>query len=235
MFITIKTRFTSLIIASLLLLVSFGFLLAKIHEDSYMINTKNITIVLDAGHGGIDGGSVGVNTKITEKELNLVYSKKLENYLKAFGIRVVQTRYSLDGLYDPTSKNLKESDMKRRAEIIEKTKPQAVVSIHMNKYTDSRLRGAQVFYNEENPNSINLANSIRDELVKNIEHSRDLTLSGDYYMVKCSNIPSVIVECGFLSNPDEEILLQDEKYQERICYTIFLGIIRYLNIKISWG
>lgn len=231
MFITIRTRVLSVIILFILIFVGIGYTLMKINDDSYMINTKNITVVLDAGHGGIDGGSVGVSTGITEKELNLIYAKKVEKYLKAFGITVVQTRNNLDGLYDSTSKNLKESDMQKRASIISKVNPQAVISIHMNKYSDKSQKGAQVFYNEENNLSINLANCIRDELVKSINNARPLTLAGDYFMVKCSSCPSVIVECGFLSNPDEENLLQQESYQNKLAYSIFIGIVRYLNVK----
>ena len=184
-------------------------------------------VVIDAGHGGVDGGSTGATTGITERELNLIYANKIEKYLKACNINVVQTRTTMNGLYDYYDDDFKQRDMEKRKEIIDKINPDLVVSIHMNKFADSSQNGAQVFYAKDNKGAENLANSIRDELVKKFENARKLTLAGDYYMTNCTEKPSVIVECGFLSNPQEEANLIDEDYQNKMSYAIFCGIMHY--------
>lgn len=230
MYFVIRKKIFLIITLFVVLTVSFGLILQKIVYTKTLASPIDISVVIDAGHGGIDGGSVGVNTGITENQLNLVYANKLEKLLRAVGINVYQTRTSLDGLYETADDNFKKSDMEKRKEIIENINPNLVVSIHMNKFSLSSENGAQVFYNEENENGKKLADNIRDELIKRIDNARELTLSGDYYMVKCTNIPTVIVECGFLSNPEEELSLQNEDYQDTMCYSIFCGIFRYLNI-----
>ena len=214
-----------------MLFMGLGFLVQNLSQETEMINNVNLTVVLDAGHGGEDGGCIGKTTGIKESDLNLEYTYILGRYLTSMGIKVVYTRKDQNGLYTLGAADKKISDMQKREEIIEKANPQAVISIHMNKFPQSEYKGAQVFYNEQNKNSEALANSIRDCLVKNVENARELTLAGDYYMVNCTKAPSVIVECGFLSNPDEEVLLQNEEYQNKLCYNIFLGIVKYLNIK----
>ena len=166
---------------------------------------------------------------VTESQLNLIYVNKLEKLFKSVGINVVKTRKNDDGLYDKTASNLKKDDMLKRKEIIEKSNAQAVVSIHMNKFTSLNECGAQVFFSDENNKSLEFANCVKDSLIGQIENARKLTLNGDYYILKCSNIPSVLVECGFLSNPEEEKLLQDEEYQDKLCYAIFCGIMKFFN------
>lgn len=221
-----------LLVITTLIITTFCF---YINKKSKNINTYpyNLTVVLDAGHGGEDGGAVGVTTGKTENELNLSYALKIEKYLKAFGVNVVQTRTTLKGLYDVFNQDFKQQDMEKRKQIINNSKANLVVSIHMNKFTNSSSNGAQVFYGPNNENSHDLANSIRDEMVKNFNNARELTLEGDYYITNCSNIPTVIVECGFLSNEQEELNLINEDYQNKMCYSIFCGIARYLLINYN--
>ena len=119
--------------------------------------------------------------------------------------------------------------MLKRKQIINQTNAQAVVSIHMNKFTLPTENGAQVFFNTENKYSEKFANDVKDVLVSQIDTARKLALNGDYYILKCTQIPSVLVECGFLSNPTEEQLLQTEDYQDKLCYAIFCGIMKFLN------
>ena len=188
----------------------------------------NLTVVLDAGHGGEDGGAVGITTGITECELNLAYTTKIKKYLQAFGINVVETRTTLNGLYDRFDKDFKQQDMQRRKEIIESANASLVISLHMNKFADRNQNGAQVFFGDNNEHSEDLANSIRDELIKNFDNARELTLLGDYYITNCSNVPTVIVECGFLSNEKDEKNLIDTEYQNKMSYSIFCGIARYV-------
>lgn len=213
-------------------LFSFGLLLTKLVSAETVTSPYNLTIVIDAGHGGIDGGSTGTTTGVTECELNLIYANKLEKLLKSAGIKVVKTRNNLDGLYDAGSKNFKKDDMQKRSEIIKQAKAQAVISIHMNKFSLNSEKGSQIFYQQNDEKSKKLADCIKDELVSKIENARELTLGGDFFICKCDNIPSVIVECGFLSNEKEELLLQDEEYQDKLCYSIFCGIIKYFNISL---
>lgn len=190
---------------------------------------SGIKIVLDAGHGGIDSGVSGVNTKVKESELNLKVVKKLQNYLVGAGFSVVLTRSSEAGLYGTATSNLKKKDMLKRKEIIEDAKPTLVVSVHMNKYSLSSRRGAQVFYKGQDEDSKLLAENIQKSFNQMDTAVRECSaLTGDYYILNCTEYPSVIAECGFLSNPQDEALLITEEYQDKISYTIFKGIVGYL-------
>ena len=187
----------------------------------------NYTIVLDAGHGGIDGGSVGVNTKITEAEINLNVTKSLETLLKGFGFNVVLTRHDSGGLYSMTAQNKKQDDMKKRKEIINNAKPNMVVSIHMNSYINAYEKGAQCFYLVGESNGKTLAEHIQTEMQKQLVNARKNCNHADLYILKCAEVPSVIVEGGFLSNPQEEELLVTTDYQNKIAYSVFCGIVKY--------
>ncbi len=190
---------------------------------------NKIKIVLDAGHGGIDGGVSGVSSGVKESELNLKVVKKLEKHLIDAGMLVYLTRNSDAGLYGVANSSLKRKDMENRKKIIEKVKPNLVISIHMNKYSVSTRRGAQVFYNSENEKSKVLAECVQSSFNAMEEATRSCSaLAGDYYIVKCTKYPSIIAECGFLSNPEEEALLLTDKYQESLAYNIFKGIAEYL-------
>ena len=194
-------------------------------------------IVLDAGHGGIDAGVTGVLTKTKESELNLAVVKKLEKYLLGAGMSVVLTRSTDAGLYGIANKNLKRKDMEKRREIIENAKPSLVVSVHMNKYSLSERRGAQVFYKKGDESAKILADSVQDCFNSMEEAVRECSaLTGDYYILNCTNYPSIIAECGFLSNPQDEALLITDEYQDAVAYTIFKGIVGYfaqMSINIS--
>lgn len=191
-------------------------------------SSSKIKVVIDAGHGGVDGGVSGITTGIAERELNLLVAKKLENYLVSAGITVVLTRNSSAGLYGVATSNLKRKDMQKRKEIIEKAKPNLVVSIHMNKYSISTRRGAQVFYKKNDENGKLLANSIQESFNLMPEAPRSCNaLIGDYYILNCTLYPSVIAECGFLSSPEDEALLITDEYQSSIAYAIFKGIATY--------
>lgn len=219
--------FSALILTVIAFIVCFGSLSALAAGET---SASGIKIVLDAGHGGIDGGVTGVNTGVKESEINLAIVRKLEKYLTEAGFGVVLTRTSEAGLYGVATGGLKKKDMQKRSEIINSVKPDIVVSVHQNKYSVSSRRGAQVFYKKGDGLSEKLAgciqNSINDiqESVKNYK-----PLTGDYYILNCSDYPSVIAECGFLSNPIDESLLITEEYQQKIAYSIFKGIVSYLT------
>ena len=188
------------------------------------------TIVIDAGHGGLDGGSIGVSGTI-ESEINLEYAKTLCEMCNQFGMKVVMTRTNSNGLYSSFASNKKKDDMKARKEIIEKTKPDIVVSIHMNSFSLQSAKGAQVFYDKNNENSKLLAQNIQKMFVKNIENSKEKSMMGDYYIVNCTNYTSVIVECGYLSNFEEEKLLCTKSHKDKLCYNILCGILSYLSLR----
>ena len=221
-------------LALLVVLIVFSVMFfANAYKTEYVSSDSvtKFTVVVDAGHGGVDGGSIGKTTHVKESDLNLQYAKKLKEYLTNAGIKVVMTRTTSDGLYDTGSKNLKKSDMQKRKHIIEKSNPNCVVSIHMNSFRLASSKGAQTFYKKGSVLGKNLADCIQKQFISALPHAKKTTLSGDYFMVNCTDTPSVIVECGFISNPEEEKLLQQENYKNNVCYLIMCGVLEYLNSK----
>ncbi len=222
----------NLIIISVLIITALTFVLcfgALSRSASGEASSSKIKVVLDAGHGGIDGGVSGAKTGVMESEINLKVVKNLERYLTDAGMNVVLTRTSEAGLYGVANSSLKRKDMQKRKEIIEKSKPDLVISIHMNKYSVSSRRGAQVFFKESDPKGKLLAESIQSSFNQMEEATRVCSaLKGDYYILNCTEYPSVIAECGFLSNPEEEALLVTEEYQDALAYSLFKGIVGYL-------
>lgn len=193
------------------------------------VNQSRGTIVLDSGHGGDDPGMIG-KSGVTEKTLNLAYAKKLQKLLTEAGFCVVMTRENEDGLYDPDSTHKKAQDMQRRVAIIAKEQPLVSISIHQNCYPDPSVCGPQVFYYEHSAEGEKLAKCIQDSLNEalSIARPRVQKRNGSYYILKRSEGTTVIVECGFLSNPEEEQKLQQEAYQDQVAKAIFDGIMQYL-------
>ena len=223
--ITINKKYFFIFLLIFALILSFTIIPSTINSSSP--KTK-YTIVIDAGHGGIDGGSVGVCTNVSESTLNLEYANCLKDMLTNFGFNVVMTRTSESGLYNPLASNKKRDDMKKRKAIIENSNADFVVSIHMNSY-NTKSCGAQVFYGEEDEPSEFLANNIQKYFIKYLVDARKTTEVGDYYILNAIKSPSVLVECGYLSNPNEEKLLLTQEYKEEVCYCILLGILEYLR------
>ena len=186
-------------------------------------------MVIDCGHGGSDGGSVSPYSGIDENHINLEYGKCLQNIMESAGINVIMTRENLNGLYPIFSTNRKQDDMKVRKQIIEKSNANLVISIHMNSFPLSSSYGCQTFYNPENPASVLLAQTIQNLFIANLANARKSAQAGDYYILNCTNKPSVLVECGFLSNEQEEKLLQTEEYKTKICTLITYGVIMCIN------
>ena len=187
------------------------------------------TIVIDAGHGGRDGGSIGVSGSV-EKNLNLLYAKTLQKVLTKAGINVVMTRNGDNGLYDESADNKKLSDMRARRNIIRNVQPDLVISLHMNSFPLDSCKGAKTFYQIGSDTSFNAAKNIQNSLHYYIENASNNVSKGDYYILNCTNYTSVLIECGFLSNPEEELLLQNENYREKFVYSIYCGIMLYLGI-----
>ncbi len=192
--------------------------------------SQTFCVVLDAGHGGIDGGSQGKVTGVFERDINLSISKKVESLLKTLNIEVVQTRTTEDGLYGAFASGFKMRDMKARKAIIEEANPDLVVSIHLNSFTSSTSKGAQVYYKPNSEISKELAEKMQNLFAKNLENSRTECFEGDFYILTCTKKPGILVECGFLSNPEEEQLLITDDYQQKVAYQIFCGIVSYFDL-----
>lgn len=192
-------------------------------------NQKNC-IVVDVGHGGFDSGKVGVNGEL-EKDINLQVALKLRDTLKAKGMEVIMTREDDQGLYDENASNKKAQDLQRRCELINKEKPLIAVSIHQNSYTSPQIKGAQVFYYTTSKESQALAETVQKTLIEQVdpENHREAKANDSYYLLKKTEPPIIIVECGFLSNPEEAEKLTDDAYQQNIVDAVCLGIFKYLG------
>ncbi len=195
------------------------------------MSEPEITVIIDAGHGGEDSGAV-VNGLI-EKDINLPIALKLRDMLVASGYRVVMTRDSDISIYDSTASTVREkkvSDMKNREKIINSSEKNILISIHQNKFEQSKYSGAQIFYSGNNENSVLLAEEIRKSVTSLLQpyNRRELKKdSGSIYILKKAKVPAVIVECGFLSNPEEGAKLADEKYQSEMAFAIYCGFLQY--------
>lgn len=191
-----------------------------------------LCIVLDAGHGGIDGGVTGKETKAKESDINLAITYKLKDALEGFGFEVVLTRKTEAGLYDTATKGFKKRDMQKRREIIEDVNPSMVISLHQNFYPTKNTRGGQVFYDKKNTGGQRLAFLLQKDLnilyAKEGARARNAT-SAEFYMLQCSDCPSVLVECGFLSNRQDEALLTDEVWQKSLADTLAAGVMGYFS------
>lgn len=193
---------------------------------------KGTIIAVDAGHGGSDPGAIGVTGTI-EKEINLILAKKLEALLTKKGAIVVMTRTE-----DDTFSEVKKDDLDARAALVKKEKAELFLSIQCNATPNSSLRGAQTFYYPESKEGEALAKAIQNRFVRTLKNTdrKALTLSSAYIMGKL-DIPAIMVEVGFLSNPEEEALLKNNSYQEKIVAAIYSGITDYekeKHAKPSW-
>lgn len=200
------------------------------NANQVMMKEQQVCIVLDAGHGGDDPGKIGINGS-REKEINLAITHKVKTYLEAKDIKVVLTREGDAGLYDAGAENKKVQDMKRRIAIMEEAKPLATVSIHQNSYPEEYVKGAQVFYHKDSKEGEQLASLLQENLRAKLdpENHRQIKANDSYYLLKKTQIPTVIVECGFLSNSREAALLSEEEYRDKVAWAIHMGIMQYIN------
>lgn len=187
-------------------------------------------VVIDAGHGGIDAGVRGITSGVKESDINLSISYFLKDYFTSAGFETVLTRKSQAGLYGLPTKGFKLRDMQARRQIIEEYGADMVISVHQNFYSDRTRRGAQVFFNKDSESGKKLAVCVQDSLNGMDGAVRKVNpLIGDYYMLQCTSSPSVIVECGFLSNAEDESLLLEESYRKEVAYAIFAGAVSYFS------
>lgn len=204
--------------------------------DDIEKTSNNIRIFIDAGHGGIDPGAVN---KFGENEslINLEISKYLMSFLESTGYEVVMTRYDANALYDEgantTIREKKNEDLAKRINKINSSKADLVVSIHLNAFTQSQYYGAQSFYKNKCEKS-KLAAEIMQKNLKNIldkNNERVPQAKKDVKIIDESILPIVLIECGFVSNPEEGKLLSTANYQEKVAWAIYAGIIEYFSPK----
>lgn len=189
-------------------------------------------VVIDPGHGGVDGGCVSVDGT-PEKGINLAVAESLRDGLKLLGYDVVCTRESDISIYDKGTEGLgeqKKSDMKNRLAIFSKYSEGISVSIHQNQFTDSRYSGAQMFYSKDNAEGEKLAGVMQKQFVSLLQpdNTRETKPVGDeLYLLNNTKNPAVMIECGFLSNPEEAQKLENEDYQRQVAFTVLTGISEY--------
>ena len=214
----------------------FAFMLVSNKEDKQIAPTVSLpvsgkTIVVDAGHGVPDEGAESSNGT-TEAETNLKIALKVQNLLEQSGCTVLLTRSDENAIYDIDSKTLKQkkiSDIHNRVKIGNKSSAEAFVSIHLNKIPQQQYDGWQTFYNKDSEEGRKLAICIQKSLGEAIqkENNRIAKSIENVYIIKHVEIPTTIVECGFLSNPEEEEMLLDNDYQDKLAWGIYNGIINY--------
>ncbi len=190
-------------------------------------------IVLDPGHGGLDSGAVGGNGTL-EKDVNLSIVRILRDMLELSGFDVVLTRSEDISIYDAGVegiRNQKLSDMDNRLEIVQSYPDSIFLCIHQNNYTDPKYFGGQMFYNNNNPNNRTLAQIMQNKFAElQPGNDREIKLSGDeLFLLKSNPNPSLMIECGFLSNPDEEARLSTWEYQQQVAFSIYGGLMEYID------
>lgn len=211
---------TALLIIFCLLVLSLQVISAQ------SLPLQDTTIIIDPGHGGRDSGTTYGD--ILEKDINLEISKVLEKELTEQGAIVYMTRtrdVDLSSIYDSAKKR---GDLYRRLLLIKEKKADLYLSIHINWYQNSAMKGAEVLYNPINEKNKILAKFIMNEFKDKLESPRNIKTT-DLYMYRNTTTPGVLIECGYLSNKIERNLLQDKRYQEKLSNSITNGVINYLK------
>ena len=201
----------------------------KLSKQVVALHRNKTTIVIDVGHGGSDPGKVGIQG-IKEKDVNLAIARYLKDYLIAEDYTVYMTRETDQGLYDESVSNKKKSDLSNRIQFLQKKNAACMISIHQNSYPDTIQHGAQTFYYEGRDEDKNFAQYVQDSLLAfDPSNTRQIKSNTSYYILKNAQVPSILIECGFLSNPEETANLTDPNYQKQIAYAIAVGTCRYLR------
>ncbi|NLY85967.1 MAG: N-acetylmuramoyl-L-alanine amidase CwlD [Tissierellia bacterium] len=223
---------------ALIFLIGIIVLGFKVHHNKKAIPVtylpiSNKIIGIDPGHGGVDPGAVS-KSGVKEDEINLQIALNLKRLIEQSGGIVIMTRTNDEGLYSKEAKTLRQmktEDLHKRKEIIENAECDIFISIHLNSFIRKTYYGAQTFYKKGSEEGERLATIIQDEL-RNIldkNNKRQPQARDDVFLLNEISVPSVLVECGFLSNEREEELLQDPIYQEKIAWAIYIGIMNYFS------
>ena len=235
--VIIMKKWKYIIISIAVLITSLLILKVKNEAADVMeyMPVANKIIVLDAGHGGIDPGAMNNDKTILEKDVNLAITKKLRDLLEASGATVIMTRDKDVSLYEEdenkTIRQKYNENLRNRKNIIDQSDADVFVSIHLNAFEQSKYYGAQTFYPKGKDDGKELAQFIQDELKRVVDQDNDRKIKprDDIYLLKNTTMPSVLIECGFLSNEKESKLLADSKYQDKVAWAIYVGIQKYLG------
>ena len=224
MFFVIRLRRIILALILVVLMIYVCTYFYPIIHETIALPSTNKLIVIDAGHGGFDPGAIGVTGK-EEKTINLAIALKLQALLEQSGANVVLTRAT-----DEAVAQSKKEDMKVRKIIKDESDGDIFISIHLNSFPEEKYKGAQVFYPKGNEESKIMAENIQKSLINILDkgNNRIAKELKDIYLIKNSKIPSNIVECGFVSNSEEEAKLSTSEYQDKIAWAIYIGLTEYL-------
>lgn len=217
-----------LIAVGIAIVVFTGLLLYTGQTTDAAAGKAAVTVVIDPGHGGVDGGAEA-DDGTPEKNINLNIALKLKQLAENDGWNVIMTREEDTGLYseqNSTIRSKKTEDLKKRKEIFDSSAADAAVSIHLNSYTaDRSVRGAQVFYADGSEESKMLAECIQDQM----KNRRRAMAKSDVLILQQAKVPTVIAECGFLSNYEESRKLRTDEYQNKLAKNIYSGIKNYIE------
>lgn len=222
---TLLTIFLGISVGAIL---NFSFI-----ADTFSGSKSPKTVIIDAGHGLPDGGTVGVSG-VVEQKINLDIAKKVEEILKGKGFITVMTRSGEDSIArsdEMTIREMKVRDMKKRKELIKESDADIFISIHMNSYPDPKVSGLRVFYSKKHSKIKGLAEDIQERIseITGAKTYAVKTADRDLFLMKDPPVPAILVECGFLSNPSEEKKLTDEEYQSKIAWAIAESIEKGLS------
>ena len=229
-----------LFVLSLLLFLTVGFAFFILGKSFFGIQTSSenlnssynkYTVVIDAGHGGRDSGaSYG---GIYEKDLTLSISERIAEFLSLYDVEVKMTRTEDKLLCDDSSKHKKRDDLLNRLKFASSFENQIFVSIHINKFPESKYKGLQVFHSVNNPFSESLALVLQSNVKETLQRDNNRAIkksTSSIYLLDRIKCPAVLIECGFISNDEERELLVSELYQKRLAFTIANSIIEFINI-----
>lgn len=235
-YMNMKARFEIAGALFILLICGCFFIMSARQETSASVQPDSLetVVIIDAGHGGEDGGAVAADGT-EEQHINLSIAKLLEEQLHVLGIQTAMTRTDENSIHDADKKTIRErkvSDIHNRMAILDNTPNAILVSIHQNKFADTSLWGTQVFYSPNTTSSPALAQCIQESVQTLLqpENKRQIKKSGSsIYLLYNAKKTAVLVECGFLSNPKENEQLKDESYREKMAFSIAMGILEYLK------
>ena len=206
---------------------------AEISKSASADFEENKTIVIDAGHGGEDGGAVGING-VLEKDLNLLISDDLGELFVFAGYDVIPTRTEDVMLYDKSVDHTgrkKSADLATRLEIAKDAMPDLFVGIHMNSFPQEKYSGLTVYYSDNTPSSLIAAEHLRKNVVSVLQpqNNRETKAGNNIYLLKRATYPAILIECGFLSNPAECDLLSTQEYRHKLSFVIFTSLASFLE------
>lgn len=230
----VNRRLISRIMYRIMLLTVFAASFIYASQDAIgtaSIPIKNMVVIIDPGHGGRDNGAIGL-TGTEEDDINVSIALKLRRLIEQAGGVALTIREDDSGLYTESKRTgRKHEDLTNRQKLINESGADIVIGIHLNYFPQSQYYGAQTFYEEDDERSRRLAEYIQKEMIHIMDRGNDRKIKprSDTYIFKGNDIPGALVECGFLSNPEEEQLLKQEHYQEKLAWCIFTGVIEYLE------